>query len=93
MSVPQIIVLGAGLGGAIAADKFRDPTIGKANVTLACDKRAYWFVPGNIRVAVRPCALDAGREAIEADAALLQAEDKLTAGVWTLDVLTGDVVT
>ena len=53
MSLPQIIILGAGLGGTIAAYEIRDATKGKADVTVINDQDDYWFVPSNPWVAVR----------------------------------------
>ena len=53
MSLPQIIILGAGLGGTIAAYEIRAATKGKAEVTVVNDQEDYWFVPSNPWVAVR----------------------------------------
>ncbi|MCJ2188666.1 NAD(P)/FAD-dependent oxidoreductase [Novosphingobium beihaiensis] len=53
MSLPQIIILGAGLGGTIAAYEIRDAVKGKAEVTVVNDQDDYWFVPSNPWVAVR----------------------------------------
>jgi sulfide:quinone oxidoreductase len=53
MSLPQIIILGAGLGGTIAAYEIRDAVKGKADVTVVNDQEDYWFVPSNPWVAVR----------------------------------------
>jgi sulfide:quinone oxidoreductase len=53
MSLPQIIVLGAGLGGTIAAYEIRDAVKGKAQVMVVNDQDDYWFVPSNPWVAVR----------------------------------------
>ena len=53
MSLPQIIILGAGLGGTIAAYEIRDAVKGKAEVTVINDQDDYWFVPSNPWVAVR----------------------------------------
>ena len=53
MSLPQIIILGAGLGGTIAAYEIRDAAKGKAEVTVINDQEDYWFVPSNPWVAVR----------------------------------------
>ncbi|WP_447932489.1 NAD(P)/FAD-dependent oxidoreductase [Sphingopyxis fribergensis] len=53
MSVPQIVVLGAGLGGTIAAYEIREAVKGKAEVMVVCDQEDYWFVPSNPWVAVR----------------------------------------
>lgn len=53
MSVPQIVVLGAGLGGTIAAYEIREAVEGRAEVMVVCDQEDYWFVPSNPWVAVR----------------------------------------
>ena len=53
MSLPQIIILGAGLGGTIAAYEIREATRGLAEVTVVNDQEDYWFVPSNPWVAVR----------------------------------------
>jgi sulfide:quinone oxidoreductase len=53
MSLPQIIILGAGLGGTIAAYEIRDAVKGKAQVTVVNDQEDYWFIPSNPWVAVR----------------------------------------
>ncbi len=53
MSLPQIIILGAGLGGTIAAYEIRDAVKGRAQVTVVNDQENYWFVPSNPWVAVR----------------------------------------
>lgn len=53
MSLPQIVILGAGLGGTMAAFEIRDAVKGKADVTLISDQEHYWFIPSNPWVAVR----------------------------------------
>ena len=53
MALPQIIILGAGLGGTIAAYEIRDATKGKADVMVVNDQENFWFVPSNPWVAVR----------------------------------------
>jgi sulfide:quinone oxidoreductase len=53
MALPRIIVLGAGLGGTIAAYEIRDATRGRAEVIVVSDSQDYWFVPSNPWVAVR----------------------------------------
>jgi len=53
MALPKIIVLGAGLGGTIAAYEIRDAVKGKADVMVVNDSEDYWFVPSNPWVAVR----------------------------------------
>ena len=53
MSLPKIIILGAGLGGTIAAYEIRDALKGKAELTVVNDSEDYWFVPSNPWVAVR----------------------------------------
>lgn len=52
MSLPHIVVLGAGLGGTIAAYEIRGATKGKARVTVVNKGEDYWFVPSNPWVAV-----------------------------------------
>ncbi|OCC24209.1 pyridine nucleotide-disulfide oxidoreductase [Croceicoccus estronivorus] len=59
MSLPQIIVLGAGLGGTIAAYELRETVKGRAEVTVINDSEDYWFVPSNPWVAVRWRTADA----------------------------------
>ena len=51
--LPRILVLGAGLGGTIAAYEIRDASKGRAEVTVVSDSEDYWFVPSNPWVAVR----------------------------------------
>jgi sulfide:quinone oxidoreductase len=53
MSLPQIIIIVAGLGGTIAAYEIRDAVKGRAAVTVINDQDDYWFVPSNPWVAVR----------------------------------------
>ncbi|MEQ1510686.1 MAG: FAD/NAD(P)-binding oxidoreductase [Sphingopyxis sp.] len=53
MSKPRIIVLGAGLGGTIAAYEIRDAVKNRAEVIVVCDQEDYWFIPSNPWVAVR----------------------------------------
>ena len=53
MALPKIIILGAGLGGTIAAYEIRDAVKGKAEVMVINDQEDYWFVPSNPWVAVR----------------------------------------
>ena len=53
MALPRIIILGAGLGGTIAAYEIRDAVKGKADVMVVNDQQDYWFVPSNPWVAVR----------------------------------------
>jgi sulfide:quinone oxidoreductase len=53
MTLPKIIILGAGLGGTIAAYEIRAAVKGKADVTVVNDQEDYWFVPSNPWVAVR----------------------------------------
>lgn len=52
MTAPKIIVLGAGLGGTIAAYEIRAAAKGKAEVMVVSDSENYWFVPSNPWVAV-----------------------------------------
>lgn len=61
MSLPRIVVLGAGLGGTIAAYEIRAACLGKAEVMVVCDQEDYWFVPSNPWVAVRWREADAIR--------------------------------
>ena len=51
--LPRIVVLGAGLGGTIAAYEIREATKGRAQVMVVNDQEDYWFVPSNPWVAVR----------------------------------------
>ncbi len=53
MAQPVIVVLGAGLGGTIAAYEIQAATKGKAQVMVVNDSEDYWFVPSNPWVAVR----------------------------------------
>ncbi len=53
MALPRIIVLGAGLGGTIAAYEIRDAVKDKAEVMVVNDQEDYWFIPSNPWVAVR----------------------------------------
>jgi sulfide:quinone oxidoreductase len=52
MGDSQIVVLGAGLGGTIAAYEIRAALKGKAQVTVLNKGDDYWFVPSNPWVAV-----------------------------------------
>jgi sulfide:quinone oxidoreductase len=52
MSEKHIVVLGAGLGGTIAAYEIRGATKGKARITVVNKGEDYWFVPSNPWVAV-----------------------------------------
>ena len=53
MPLPRIVVLGAGLGGTIAAYEIRESVKDKAEVMVVCDRDDYSFVPSNPWVAVR----------------------------------------
>ncbi len=53
MTRPKIVVLGAGLGGTIAAYELRDATRDRADVMVVSNSEDYWFVPSNPWVAVR----------------------------------------
>jgi len=53
MGLPVIVVLGAGLGGTIAAYELRAALKGKADIKLVNDSEDFWFVPSNPWVAVR----------------------------------------
>lgn len=50
---PRIVVLGAGLGGTIAAYEIASTVGGRAGLTLVSDKPSFSFVPSNPWVAVR----------------------------------------
>lgn len=52
MSDSHVVVLGAGLGGTIAAYELREALKGKARVTVLNKGEDYWFVPSNPWVAV-----------------------------------------
>lgn len=52
MAESHIVVLGAGLGGTIAAYEIRDALKGKARITVVNKGEDYWFVPSNPWVAV-----------------------------------------
>jgi sulfide:quinone oxidoreductase len=52
VSKPRVIVLGAGLGGTIAAYELREATAGRADVMVVAESEDYWFVPSNPWVAV-----------------------------------------
>ena len=53
MTKPQIVIVGAGLGGTIAAYEIREAVKAKADVMVVNDQEDYWFVPSNPWVAVR----------------------------------------
>lgn len=53
MALPKIVILGAGLGGTIAAYEIRDAVKGRAEVMVVSNSGDYWFVPSNPWVAVR----------------------------------------
>jgi sulfide:quinone oxidoreductase len=53
MTTPHIIVLGAGLGGTIAAYELREALKKTAKITVISESDDYWFVPSNPWVAVR----------------------------------------
>ena len=52
MSEQQVVVLGAGLGGSIAAYEIAEMVKGKAKVTVINKGENYWFFPSNPWVAV-----------------------------------------
>ncbi|MCA3255442.1 MAG: NAD(P)/FAD-dependent oxidoreductase [Alphaproteobacteria bacterium] len=52
MNQPHVVVLGAGLGGTIAAYEIRAALKGRARVTVLNKGDDYWFVPSNPWVAV-----------------------------------------
>ena len=53
MAKPRIVVLGAGLGGAIAAFEIKDAVGDKADVSVVSQGDTFHFVPSNPWVAVR----------------------------------------
>jgi sulfide:quinone oxidoreductase len=53
MDKPKIVVLGAGLGGTIAAYEINEAVKGRADVVMVSDSETYSFVPSNPWVAVR----------------------------------------
>ena len=53
MALPKIIVLGAGLGGTIAAYELRGKLKKRAEIMVVAESDDYWFVPSNPWVAVR----------------------------------------
>lgn len=53
MTQPKIVVLGAGLGGTIAAYEIRDAVKGKASVEVIAESETFSFYPSNPWVAVR----------------------------------------
>jgi sulfide:quinone oxidoreductase len=53
MALPKIVVLGAGLGGTIAAYEVQAAVKGRAEVMVVANSEDYWFVPSNPWVAVR----------------------------------------
>lgn len=52
MATPHIVVLGAGLGGTIAAYEIRELLGERARVTLLGESENFWFVPSNPWVAI-----------------------------------------
>ena len=53
MQKPKIVVLGAGLGGTIAAYEIQDAVKGRAEVMMVSNTETYSFIPSNPWVAVR----------------------------------------
>jgi len=53
MTKPKIVILGAGLGGTIAAYEIQAAVRGRAEVMTVSDSETYSFVPSNPWVAVR----------------------------------------
>jgi sulfide:quinone oxidoreductase len=53
MEKPKIVILGAGLGGTIAAYEIHDAVKGRADVMMVSDSETYSFIPSNPWVAVR----------------------------------------
>ncbi len=47
MTQPKIVVLGAGLGGTIAAYEIRDAVKGKASVEVIAESETFSFYPSN----------------------------------------------
>ena len=52
-ALPRIVILGAGLGGTIAAFEIKDAVKSKANVSVISDSEHFSFVPSNPWVALR----------------------------------------
>lgn len=52
MSVANVVILGAGLGGTIAAYEIREALKDQAKITVVNKGEDYWFVPSNPWVAV-----------------------------------------
>ena len=52
MSKPAIIILGAGLGGSIAAFEIKQAVGARADVTVVAQGDSFYFVPSNPWVAV-----------------------------------------
>ena len=52
MAKPRIVILGAGLGGAIAAFEIKDAVGDKAEVSVVSQGDTFHFVPSNPWVAV-----------------------------------------
>src|SRR5690242_2888565 len=52
MSVANVVILGAGLGGTIAAYEIREALKDQAKITVVSKGEDYWFVPSNPWVAV-----------------------------------------
>lgn len=53
MNKPKIVVVGAGLGGTIAAYEIRAAVKDRAEVMMIGDSETYSFIPSNPWVAVR----------------------------------------
>ncbi len=53
MARPRVVVLGAGLGGTIAAYEIREALGDSAELMVVSNSDDYWFVPSNPWVAVR----------------------------------------
>lgn len=82
MTLPRIIILGAGLGGTIAAYEIRDAA------AEALRGRKLEAQVGSVPVLA---VLDAEREAITAEAALLEAQGQRLVAAWQLNALTGNI--
>lgn len=70
MTKPRIIIVGAGLGGAIAAFEIKHAVGARADVTVVAKGDTFQFVPSNPWVAVRW----RGREAVEVKLAPVMAK-------------------
>lgn len=53
MAKPRIVIIGAGLGGTIAAYEIKAALKGRADVLMIAESETYSFVPSNPWVAVQ----------------------------------------